>query len=151
MIAMKTVRAVALSTLAAIVTCCVSLDRPPTPVATAAPSPTISCDDLEPADCAAALEAALAVSTGDDAPPTSILMGSGIWWPSAGSICNDSSCPTWESASPDGGKWIGHALVNYPDSTARAFINISKHGDAVSAILVALAMPAPGPSDPGPS
>ena len=115
------------------------------------PSPTITCGDIEPTDCAAAIKAALAVSTGAKDPPTKVQMNSGIWSPSAGFICNDSTCPAWESPSPDGGRWIGNALVYYPGSTARAFINISKRGDAVSAVLVALATPAPGPSDPGPT
>ncbi len=123
----------------------------PAQVRTVVPGPTIQCGDINPTDCAAAIGAALAVSTGAKDPPASVLMGSGIWWPSAGSICNDSTCPAWESPSPDRGRWIGHALVDYPDSSARAFINISKHGDAVSAVLVALATPAPGPSDPGPT
>jgi hypothetical protein len=55
----------------------------------------------------------------------------------------DSTCPAGSLPPPEGGAWIGHALVTFAGSPAQAYINIAKNGSAVRGAFIDVATPPP--------
>jgi len=52
---------------------------------------------------------------------------------------------------PEGGQWIGHALITFVGSAQQAYINITQQGQTFRGDLIALATPPPPtPSPPVP-
>ena len=123
----------------------------PSQIHSPAPSPTLSCDLLPPADCDAAARVALAAVRGLQGTPVAISLGAGIWWPRPGMMCNDSSCPAWQAPPAAGTRWVAWALIAFAWTLERASLNISRRGGTFSAVLLDLSTPQPYTFDPGPS
>ena len=114
-------------------------------------NPTVDCGPFAAALCREMVDVVLDAAVDWNGQPADVALDDGIWWPRAGEGCFDSSCGAWGKPTDDGGTWVGSALIDYRDSAARGFVNVERIGDRVHGVLVAIEMPAAGPSDPGPS
>ncbi len=103
----------------------------------------VSCGDLAAADCPAAIAAALTVAAGRNGAVVQVDLGRGVWCPTPGLLFANTTCPGGSLPPPEGGQWIGHALVTFSGSVAQAYINIAKNGQAVRGEFIALATPPP--------
>ncbi|HEX6140166.1 MAG TPA: hypothetical protein VF013_06880 [Candidatus Limnocylindria bacterium] len=144
-------RVVPLALLAVALIGCSSVPSP-IPSTTALPTPSITCGDLDAADCGAASEAALAaipdyrVSGTTAQPVITVELGSGVFCPVVDLLLKQTMCPPASIPPSTGGQWIGHALVTFSGTAAQAYLNISKDGTVVGASFIAIATPVPSPS-----
>lgn len=116
----------------------------PTPV----PSPKVECSELAAADCAPAAKAALSAIAGQGGLPIRVDLGSGVFCPTPGLLFERTTCPGGSLPPPEGGQWIGHALVTFEGSVAQGYLNIAKNGSTFRAALIAVATPAPSTIGP---
>jgi hypothetical protein len=119
-------------------------DWPPANV----PPPHLSCTDILDPDCGAIEGAVLETLTADDGVAMDIDVGGGVWCPTPGLLFENTTCPGGALPPPEGGQWIGYALVTFADSEAQLYVNISRSGTVVRAKTIALATPPPGSPRP---
>jgi hypothetical protein len=112
------------------------------------PSPTVSCGDLAVTDCPAAAAAALTSAASRNGTPIRVDLGRGVWCPTPGLLFADTMCPGGSLPPPEGGQWIGHALVTFAGSPAQGYINIAKNGQTVRGEFITLATPPPATPSP---
>ncbi len=102
-------------------------------------SPTFACGGLATADCRAAESAALNAVSGNGTA-THIDLGGGVFCTQRGQLFGD--CPGIGPA-PEGGDWIGNAVVTFAGSPVQAYLNIAKNGQTVTATMITQATPQP--------
>jgi hypothetical protein len=112
------------------------------PAATPIATPDVSCD-LAPADCSAALAATLSAAAGLNGQVIRVELSRGVVCPTPGLLFADTTCPAGGMPPPEGGQWIGNARVSFAGSSAQAYMNIAKHGQAVRPAFIDLATPPP--------
>jgi len=114
----------------------------------------VTCGDLAPADCAFAANAALQAVIGLHAlagtrgVPIRVDLGRGVFCPTPGLLFENTTCPAGGMPPPEGGQWIGHALVTFAGSAAQGYLNIAKNGSSFYAALIAVATPPPATPSP---
>jgi hypothetical protein len=108
------------------------------------PVPTISCGDLGAADCSDAATAALRAAAAHGTA-IRVELGRGIYCGNPALLFGGTTCP---QAPEEAGRWVGHALVTFAESSAQAYLNIVKSGRRVPADFITLATPQPLPSSP---
>ena len=119
---------------------------PPTP----APSPIVSCGGLAPADCSAAATATLSALAGRSGTVTRVELDRGVFCPTPGLLLAGTTCPGGSMPAPDGGEWIGAALVSYSGVPAQAYLDVERNAGTISAVFIALATPPPASAVPNP-
>jgi hypothetical protein len=113
----------------------------PTSLQTVA-TPSVSCGDLITADCAGATNVALA-AVSDYGTPAIVELQSGVFCPTQGLLFAGTTCPGGSLPPPEGGRWLGSALITFRGTTAQAYVNISLNSGVVGAHVIALASPPP--------
>jgi hypothetical protein len=114
-----------------------------TPTPTSVPGVLVRCGDLAATDCPAATSAALKLAAVGKDPVIRVELGRGVWCPTPGLLFAKTSCPGGSLPPPEGGQWIGHALVTFSGTPAQAYINIAKNGQTVRGEIIALATQPP--------
>jgi hypothetical protein len=139
-------RATAVLTMLALAGCASPPYAPsttPGPTQTPTPSPTVTCGDILPAECGPAASAVFSALGGQSLAPTTVDLNNG-------SLCavpellfeRALGCP---SGPAGGGEWIGNAEVTFGEAAEHAYLNITKNGQTVGALLIAIATPPPSP------
>ena len=142
-----------LAVLAVLLTASACAEPGPTPSSTSTriPGPAVACGDLAAATCLASVSAALTVVANADHPVSRVELGRGAWCPTPGLLFIITSCPPLGMPPPEGGQWIGHALITFAGSAQQAYINLTQQGQTLRGDLIALATPPPAtPSPPVP-
>ena len=116
-------------------------ERSPIPSPTA--SPMVTCGELAPVDCQAAATAALAALAGANGTVIRVDLAAALFCPIAGPPIGFTTCPPGGPPPPDGGEWIGSALVTFSGSLGPVYLNIWRNGQVVKAAFVALAIASP--------
>jgi hypothetical protein len=110
--------------------------------ASPAPSPNVLCRDFAEPDCDPAATAARSAAAGNGIV-TRVDVSSGIECPTPGLLFQLTTCPAGSLPPPEGGEWIGHAVVTFAGTSAQAHVNLAKHDEAIEGYLIAVATPPP--------
>ena len=97
--------------------------------------------------CSAATTAVLLAVAGKNGTVLSIELDRGVFCPTPGLLFAGTTCPGGSLPPPEGGQWIGSALVTFAGSPAQAYLNVARDGGTYRGDLIALTTaPPPTPT-----
>jgi len=121
--------------------------QPPTPAA----SPVVACGDMASADCQQAVQtvlATIATQAKTHGSVTRVDLGRGVFCPTPGLLFENTTCPAGSLPPPQGGQWIGHALVSFAGTPEQGYLNVGNNGATYFCALIDVATPPPPTQQP---